>query len=56
MGAAMGSFWLIAGDALELVHHVAHQPADRFARLPLTADAPLAACVRERRADLDRGR
>ena len=48
MGAAMGGFWRIAGDALELVHHAAHQPADKFARLPLTADAPLAACVRER--------
>jgi signal transduction histidine kinase len=48
LGAVIGGFWVIVGDALELVHHAGQQPADRFARLPLTSDAPLVACVRQR--------
>jgi signal transduction histidine kinase len=48
LGAAMGGFWLVSGDELALVHHAGEHPPHRFARLALTAEAPLATCVRER--------
>ncbi|HSN26757.1 MAG TPA: GAF domain-containing protein, partial [Kofleriaceae bacterium] len=48
LGAAMGGLWRLDGDELVLVHFGGGKPAGRFQRLPLDANAPLAACVRDR--------
>ena len=50
LGAAMGGLWTLDGDHLVLAHFAGGQPAGRFQRLPLDADAPLAVCVREKQA------
>jgi signal transduction histidine kinase len=47
LGTSIGGVWLLQGEQLELVHYRGPQPSENVQVLPLNADAPLPACVRE---------